>query len=73
MPLQPLGNKPPLFLIHPVGSTVFWYTTFIKYFYPDHPLYGIQDPGIDKLNKISFTCIEEMAEFYIKSFTKNTT
>ncbi|MCE3237594.1 MAG: hypothetical protein K0R24_575 [Gammaproteobacteria bacterium] len=65
IPLKPSGHKPPLFLIHPVGGTVFWYVSLTKYFDPDRPLYGIQDPGI-VLDHAPFTDIEEMAKNYIK-------
>lgn len=44
--LKTTGNKRPVFLIHPVGGTVFWYTALAKYFDQDRPLFGIQDPGI---------------------------
>ncbi len=66
VPLQPLGNKTPIFLVHPVGGTVFWYTTLIKYFYPDQPLYGIQDPGVEKSNQVVFNCSKIWPVFIYK-------
>lgn len=62
--LQSKGNKPPLFLIHPVGGSVFCYLPLVEYLRGDRPIYGIQDPGIDSGEK-KFTSIEEMASFYI--------
>lgn len=65
VPLQTKGKKTPLFLIHPVGGTVFWYIPIAKYLDNDYPLYGIQDPGIE-LGNIPFNSIQEMASFYIR-------
>jgi amino acid adenylation domain-containing protein len=64
--LQAGGTKTPLYLVHPVGGSIFWYKSLGKYFDKDRPLYGIQDPGIDK-NEILFNTIEEMATAYIDS------
>jgi len=69
LPLKSHGRKAPLFLIHPVGGTVFWYIPLVKYLEKERPVYAIQDPGIEN-NKISFTSIEEMATFYIKTIKK---
>lgn len=64
VPLQPHGDRTPLFLIHPIGGTVFWYVPLIKYLNPNQPCYGIQDPGIETKH-IMFDNIEEQASFYI--------
>lgn len=66
IPLQPDGKKPPLFLVHPVGGTVFWYIALARYLDADQPLYGIQDPGIE-LQSIPFNTIEEQAAYYINA------
>ncbi|MBA3283748.1 MAG: amino acid adenylation domain-containing protein, partial [Nitrosopumilus sp.] len=64
--LQPEGKKTPLFLVHPVGGSVFWYKLLGKYLDKNRPLYGIQDPGLDK-KELIFSTIEEMAAAYVKS------
>ena len=64
IPLKKTGKKSPLFLVHPIGGSVFWYKLLAKYFNEEQPLYGIQDPGIDK-NKLIFDSLEEMACNYI--------
>jgi amino acid adenylation domain-containing protein/non-ribosomal peptide synthase protein (TIGR01720 family) len=64
--LQSKGNKTPLFLVHPVGGTVFWYTTMVKYLDKDQPVYGIQDPGI-QASSIPFETLEEMASYYVQA------
>lgn len=66
VPLKLSGTKPPLFLIHPVGGTVFWYISLAKYFDINRPLYGIQDPGIES-EKLPFSTTSEMAAYYIKA------
>lgn len=66
IPLKHNGTKKPLFLIHPIGGTVFWYIPLIKYIDTDRPVYAIQDPAIGTKD-IPFKNIEEMASFYIKT------
>jgi len=62
--LRGYGYKTPLFLIHPVGGTIFWYIHLAKLLDADRPIYAIQDPGIAAKN-IVFESIEEMAESYL--------
>lgn len=67
--LQAQGNQPPLFLIHPIGGTIFWYSTLAKLLKKVRPIYGIQDPSIE-LEKPIFESIEEIASFYLKHIKK---
>jgi len=60
------GEKTPLFLIHPVGGTIFWYIHLSKLLNTGHPIYAIQDPGIMQKNKV-FQNIEDMASFYLSA------
>ncbi|ARG98586.1 amino acid adenylation domain-containing protein [Legionella micdadei] len=62
--LQSQGMKTPLFLIHPIGGTVFWFSSLAKLLGNARPIYGIQDPSID-LEKPVLNSIEEMASFYL--------
>ncbi len=64
IPLQLKGNKKPLFLIHPMGGTVFCYLPLRNYI-QDRPIYGIEDPGINTVAP-SFNSFEELATYYIK-------
>lgn len=57
-------NKPILFLVHPVGGTVFWYHNLVKYLNGAYSLYAIQDPGIES-DDLLFNNIEEMAAHYV--------
>ena len=69
VPINKEGNKTPLFLIHPIGGSVFWYKNLGQYLNKNQPLYGIQDPGIEKHHFI-FNTLEEMATYYIKEIQK---
>lgn len=62
--LQAQGMKTPLFLIHPIGGTVFWFSSLAKQLGNTRPIYGIQDPSID-LEKPVLNSIEDMASFYL--------
>lgn len=66
IPLKITGDKTPIFLIHPVGGSVFWYQLLSKHIDNDQPLYAIQDPGLDK-NLFLFNSLEEMANHYIQA------
>jgi amino acid adenylation domain-containing protein len=65
VPLRKNGNRSPLFLIHPVGGTIFWYIPLAKLLDVDHPIYAIQDPGLIHKD-IKLRSIEDMATFYLK-------
>ncbi len=62
--LRSKGQGKPLFLIHPVGGTVFYYIPLVKRLASDRPVYGIQDPGIEAKDTL-FSSLSEMADFYI--------
>ncbi|WP_182392612.1 amino acid adenylation domain-containing protein [Legionella sp. PC997] len=65
IPIKESGNKTPIFLIHPIGGSIFWYKSLGVYLEQDIPLYGLQDPGLE-YEEFFFKTIEEMAETYIK-------
>lgn len=64
IPLQLIGNKKPLFLIHPIGGTIFCYLP-LKNYIKDRPIYGIEDPGINT-DAVEFNSLEELASYYIE-------
>ena len=57
--------KAPLFLIHPIGGSIFWYKYLARYFDHRRSLYAIQDPGIEA-HEFLFETLEEMAAFYVE-------
>ncbi len=65
IPLKKSGHKLPVFLIHPVGGGIFWYTALGKYFDKDRPLYAIQDPALESQSFL-FDTLEAMAAHYIE-------
>ena len=59
------GSDPtPLFLVHPVGGTIFWYKQLAGYFAGKYTIYGIQDPNNDG-HSINFNSLESMANYYL--------
>ena len=58
-------NKKNVFLIHPIGGGVFWYSELSKKIDNHFSLYAIQDPSFESRD-IMFNSLEEMASFYIK-------
>ena len=69
IPLKKSGHKTPLFLVHPVGGSVFWYTALGKHFDKERPLYAIQDPALETHSFI-FERLEEMASCYIDNIKR---
>lgn len=65
VPLQPMGFKPPLFVVHGVGGDVYGFLGLAKQFAPAQPVYGIQAVGLDG-SEPRHTSVEEMAVRYIK-------
>jgi thioesterase domain-containing protein/acyl carrier protein len=62
--LQTHGEKPPLFIIHPIGGTIFWFLELARYLDKNQPIYGIQDPSIFS-DDLLFTSLSEMAAYYL--------
>jgi len=57
------NSEEALFLIHPIGGTIFWYLHLSKLLDKKIQIYAIQDPGI-LTSKTLFTSIEAMADCY---------
>lgn len=64
VPLQPAGDRPPLFCIHAVGGGAMFYQTLLPYLAPDQPVYGIQAQGFDGIDP-PLDCVESMAALYL--------
>lgn len=64
VPLQPKGNKTPLFCIHMHNGNIHRWRVLIKHLGNDQPIYAIQPVGIDVNNEPHHN-IEEMAAHYI--------
>ncbi|QIS09297.1 non-ribosomal peptide synthetase [Nocardia arthritidis] len=46
LPLRRTGAGPALFCIHPAIGLAWGYAGLVRYLDPDHPVYGLQSPGV---------------------------
>ena len=65
VPIQPAGNKPPLFFVHLVGGNVLSFAELSKVIDQEQPLYGLQSIGLDGRDK-PIDNIEKMAARYVE-------
>jgi acyl transferase domain-containing protein/glutamate-1-semialdehyde aminotransferase/non-ribosomal peptide synthetase component F/thioesterase domain-containing protein len=65
IPIQPKGDRKPLFLVHGAGGNVLLYQALAKRLAPRYPLYGLQSQGLDGESE-PLKSIEEMAERYVR-------
>jgi thioesterase domain-containing protein len=64
VPIQPTGENPPFFCVHPAPGVVSCFLDLAKHLRHDRPFYGIQAPGLD-VDDALFSSIEEMAAAYV--------
>ena len=64
VPLKPVGQRPPLFVVHPGGGTVFCYRGLAQHLSNDQPLVAFQAQGLDG-REAPHATIEEMAAHYV--------
>jgi len=65
VPIQPAGQRSPLFLVHGAEGNVLLYGRLTQYLGPDQPVYGLQSKGLNGDGSVNAT-LEEMASQYIK-------
>lgn len=65
VPIQPLGSKTPLFLVHGAEGNVLLYRNLARHLGPDQPVYGLQSQGLNGDGRLNIT-IEDMASQYLK-------
>lgn len=66
VPIQPHGDRHPLFFVHPVVGVVYPYYPLAHLLGSDQPFYGLQAAGLDH-GQAPRTKIEEMATVYIQA------
>ncbi|WP_164018189.1 non-ribosomal peptide synthetase [Pyxidicoccus trucidator] len=66
VPIQPGGDLPPFFLVHPVGGGVLGFAELARQLGPRQPLYGLEAQGLDGAEP-PLESILEMAYFYIEA------
>lgn len=64
VPMQPRGERPPFFCVHPVGGNVLCYVDLAQQIGLDQPFYALQSPGLDGVGE-PFNDIRTMASSYI--------
>jgi len=65
VPIQPLGSKPPLFLVHGAEGNVLLYRQVTSHLGLDQPVYGLQSQGLNAEGNFP-TTVRDMAAEYIK-------
>ncbi|MEV5903054.1 amino acid adenylation domain-containing protein [Streptomyces sp. NBC_00015] len=65
VPLRSTGTKAPLFLVHPLGGSVFCYSELVDVLDPDRPLYAFQAPEYAGPDVPRPDSVEEIAELYL--------
>ena len=69
VPIQPQGQRTPLFCVHPGGGNVLGYQEFISHLDPDQPVYAIQAYGVVE-GQTPHDSIHQMALLYIQEMRK---
>ena len=64
VPMQPLGSKRPLFLVHGAEGNVLLYQRLTKYLGPDQPVYGLQSQGLNGDGNMDIN-VQDMASRYV--------
>jgi len=65
VPIQPIGQRSPLFLVHGAEGNVLLYRQLTRYLGPEQPVYGLQSKGLNGDGSVN-TTVEDMASRYIK-------
>jgi thioesterase domain-containing protein len=66
VPIQPEGQRPPLFCVHGITGDVLWFNELGRCMAPNQPLYGLQASGLAPGERYA-TTIEQMAAGYIEA------
>ncbi len=65
VPIQPQGNRTPLFLVHTVGGCPYWgYAEIARYLHTDQPIYGFRYTPDQSAEQCSD--IKKMAALYVE-------
>ena len=64
--IQPQGQRPPFFCVHPSGGSIICYYALSRYLGVDQPFYGIQIPALDGVDQPPLRRVESMAAHYVE-------
>ncbi|MVM36995.1 amino acid adenylation domain-containing protein [Spirosoma sp. HMF3257] len=51
VPIQPSGNKVPIYIIHGIGLNLLNFSGLLSYMSPEQPIYGLQARGLDGIDE----------------------
>jgi enterobactin synthetase component F len=68
-PTRPLGDRRPLFCIHPAGGISCCYAGLLRHLHPTRPVYGLQARGLARPEPLPDT-IDAMARDYIRQLRR---
>jgi polyketide synthase PksJ len=63
--LRAEGSQRPLFCLHPISGTTFCYEPLVAHLNPGYPIYGLQDPSMNR-EEFKFKDLTEIASYYLK-------
>lgn len=63
VPLQPAGDRPPVFGVPGHNGDVFCYRALAEHLGPDQPFFGLQPPGVDGQSP-PLTRVEDLASYF---------
>ena len=64
VPLQPNGQKPPLFCLHPLDGDVMVFAALVRHIDPDQPVYGLRAPD-PLVYPDAFQRLQSLAAHYV--------
>ncbi len=67
--LRSSGDRPPLFLVHPIGGNVLCYLNLVKHLSVDLPVYALQAAGAEP-GAIPLRSMDELATSYIAAIRR---
>lgn len=70
VPLQTLGNRTPIFLVHAAGGNVLFYRDLAKEMGTNQPVYGLQARGVANRSETAHDRVEDMATDYLNEMRK---
>jgi thioesterase domain-containing protein len=69
IPIQPRGERRPLFCMHPGHGSVSSYLALARYLGPDQPFFGLQAQDLDR-DGDPYLSVEELATRYLEEVTE---
>jgi thioesterase domain-containing protein len=69
VPIQPVGTKPPLFIVHGAGGNVVNFYSLTTRIGPDRPVYGVQAQALEA-NQPALHRMEDLAAHYLSEIRR---